>query len=317
MSRVGNRPFEELRSELSGLLGAEVSVETLEGMIQQESAGRLNNAVSRAIKGESGAMQFLRNCFPTEDIRGRRQQAHPSLNSSSESRGQEHHHSQDEYPMPDDDAFPADTTSSHDNQSHRHQRTSVHQQDRRQCGGEGGGVPSFEQSAQGDRREEYLDHHVYGSKGALCVQANFKEKHGLHTIAVDAASSAGIRKYAWDKKIRLQLTQSELPEFFAVVAGMAPYCKLNNHGAGNNKALEIRDQGDSLFVQVYGPGQSVSVKILPSDTYYVSQIIMRQMLRNAPWLDSVGLMSLVRSVVANRMPMDPKAQQGHRYQNQR
>ena len=263
--RIGNRSFEDLQRGISDVLGASIDPEMLDEMIRQESEGRLNNALSRAEKGEKGAVTFLENCFPDSHIKGQRQQNHHQAPPV------------DDYPMPEEDRFPAEMNQ------HR------------------AGPAADTRAEQRREKEEYIGHHVYGGKGALYFQADFKEKHNLHTLAVDAAPSAGIRKYSWDKKIRLQLTQEELPEFAAVLLSMAPYTKLSNHGPGNNKALEIEDQGTHFFVQVYGPGQAVSVKILPNDAFYAAQILIRQMLQNAPWLDSSGVFNLIKMTVANRL----------------
>jgi len=269
-------------AELSHLLNAPISDDVLRNVIEQESSDRLNNAITRAKKGEKGAVQFLKNCFPVEDARGRRNAA------------QQQSQGDGTYPVYDDDSFPVERMNGGNNQPG--QQSS----------------PPQEQQTPETTEKVYFGQHVYGGKGALYFQANFKEKHGLYTIAVDGAPSAGIRKYDWNKKIRLQLTQEELPRFFAVFSGMSQFCKLSNHGPGNNKALEIHDQGNSLFVQMYAPKQNIAVKILPSDAFYISQIIMRQMLLNAPWMDSTGVLNLVRMVVANRMENHPSQQQNKR-----
>lgn len=278
--------MEYLAGEISRLLGARVSDDVLRNIIESESVDRLNNAIIRANKGESGALQFLKNCFPVEDARSRRTAGKNQqyANGNKQQQDSQNLPYQNHYPpVPEDDSFPADLGRQQE-------------------------PPPQEQTPLESRPEKYFGHHVYGGKGALYFQANYKEKHDLNTVAIDAAPSAGIRKYDWNKKIRLQLTQEELPRFFAVVTGMAPFCKLSNHGPGNNKALEIHDQGGSLFVQTYAPGQNVAVKITPSDAFYVAQIIMRQMLRNAQWLDSTGVLNLVRMVVANRMEERPSQQ---------
>lgn len=290
--------------EIAQLLNTYIEDQNLIKILDREGPDRINNAITRANRGETGALRFLQNCFPIEHAKGfvRQKESH---NHNSHTNGQYHGksrgydeqnrnlHPQDISPEYDD-SFPADQQNDRGSGSLPPQETAK------------------EVQQTGDP-EKYYGHHVYGSKGALYITANFKEKHDLNTIVVEGAPSVGIRKYDWNKKIRLQLTQEELPHFFAVITGMMPSCKLNNHGTGNNKALEIKDQGESWFVQIYAPNQNVAVKITPSDAFYVAQLVMKQMLMNAPWLDSVGMLNLVRMVVANRVvnKQSPQQQRGH------
>lgn len=152
------------------------------------------------------------------------------------------------------------------------------------------------QSIDADEKREYLSHHVYGGRGALCFSVD-KTKHQFETIAVDAASSTAPKVYDWSKKIRLQLTPSELPILLAVLLGFIPEAEFANH---NGKGMKIQHQGKSIFFQLYGKDMgSRSVPVGVSDCFYVTSLCIRQLKRSQTWIDGTDLTLLLQNVVAN------------------
>lgn len=141
---------------------------------------------------------------------------------------------------------------------------------------------------------EYLSHHVYGVKGALCFSVD-KTKQGFETLSVDAANSTAPKVYDWSNKIRLQLTQNELPIFVALIMGYIPKAEFSNH---NGKGMKIVNQGKSLFFQLYG--KNLGNRSIPCgaiDSFYVASLSIRQLNRSQSWLDGSDLHLLLKQVV--------------------
>lgn len=159
---------------------------------------------------------------------------------------------------------------------------------------------SEESSANAQEERGYLKKHVYGGKAALCFEAD-TTRSGIHTVSLDAADATAPRQYNWGSKIRLQMTRDELLVVAGVLFGMIPSCEYKNHGEDNSKGFSIEDQGDKLFVKVFAKDQKVkAVPVTPEDAFYVAQIFLNQMKKNAPWLEAGEIMSTLQRVVATR-----------------
>lgn len=148
--------------------------------------------------------------------------------------------------------------------------------------------------------DEYRKKHVYGGSAALFFESDTSRK-GDHTIRLEGAPCIGTRKYDWENKIAVQLTQHELLVFTGVLYGMLPGCEYGNHGEDNSKGFSIEDQGEKLFVKVFAKGKKAcAVPMTPEDAFFVAQICLGQMKKNAPWLDGGEIMSTLKRVVALR-----------------
>lgn len=146
----------------------------------------------------------------------------------------------------------------------------------------------------------YVKKHCYGAKAALLFEAD-TTRNGMHTVAVDAADATGPKQYNWAGKLRLQLTRDELLVAMAVLLGMLPRCEYKNHGEDKSKGFSIEDQGDKLFIRVFGGGQKIkAVPVTPEDAFYVAQIFLSQIKKNSTDLDASNLLLLLQRVVAAR-----------------
>lgn len=153
--------------------------------------------------------------------------------------------------------------------------------------------------------KEYLQKHVYGSKAALCFEEDVT-RGNVYTVRLEAADSTGPRQYDWSRgnKISIQLTHEELLIVTAVFFRLLPACEYKNHGEANDKGFSIVDQGGKLFIKVFAGGAKVkAVPVTPEDAFYVAQILLRQMGKNAPWLSGEDLLALLGRVVAPRKLM--------------
>ena len=160
-----------------------------------------------------------------------------------------------------------------------------------------------EENEGADEGRVYLKKHVYGGKAALCFEAD-ETRRGIHTMCLDAADATGPKQYNWGNKVRVQLTRDELLVATAVLFGFLPRCEYKNHGEDNSKGFSIEDQGDKLFVKVFAKGHAIkAVPVTPEDAFYVAQIFLGQMKKNAPWLTAGEiLMSLQKVVAARKAP---------------
>lgn len=164
-----------------------------------------------------------------------------------------------------------------------------------------------QQSQQGQGAErEFISHHVYGGKAALCWDVD-KTKNGDDTIRLEAAKAIGERKYDWSSKISIQLTRDELPCVAAVFLGILPETDGRNHGVGDQqgKGFEIQHQGNKLFVKVFAPQKPpCAVPVSPEDAFTVASLLVRQIRKGKPWLSGNDIMTMLRAIIG-RMKAKP------------
>lgn len=123
----------------------------------------------------------------------------------------------------------------------------------------------------------------------------------MHTVCLDAADATAPRQYNWKDKLRVQLTRDELLVVAAVLFGILPRCEYKNHGEDNSKGFSIEDQGDKLFIKVFAKNAKMkAVPVTPEDAFFVAQICLGQMKKNAPWLEASEIMAILQRVVAAR-----------------
>lgn len=148
---------------------------------------------------------------------------------------------------------------------------------------------------QGQRPQDRASFHVYGGKAALCFEADIT-RNDVHTIALDAASATGPKQYNWGKKVRLQMTRSELPIVTAVLLGVIPSCTFKNHGQDNSKGFSMERQGSKVFIKVFAKDEPVrAVPVEAADVFFVSSLFLRQLQANTPWMDAAGIAALIRA----------------------
>lgn len=152
--------------------------------------------------------------------------------------------------------------------------------------------------SQGDERE-FISHHVYGGKAALCWDVD-KTKSGDYTLRLEAAKAIGERKYDWNNKITIQLTRDELPCVAAVFLGILPKTEGKNHGVGDQqgKGFEIEHQGNKLFVKVFAPQKPpCAVPVSPEDAFTVASLLVRQIRKGKPWLSGNDIITMLRAII--------------------
>ena len=138
----------------------------------------------------------------------------------------------------------------------------------------------------------------YASKAALCISAD-QTRSGVHTVRIEAAEAAAQRRSDWQQKIAVQLSRRELPLVLAVFMGWLDRFEGKGHGDNNSKWFIVENQSNKLFLSIHGKGQTPrGAPIQPGDGYAVTTLMLRQLLRNDPFLSPSILLSLVRREAA-------------------
>lgn len=102
-------------------------------------------------------------------------------------------------------------------------------------------------------------------------------------------------KANWAGKIAVQLSLRELPMVLATLLLWQPEFDGKGHGENNQKWFSIKQQTGKFYLKVDSKGQtSRGVPILPGDVYGIITLLIRQMLKNDPFLNVDVLLSIVQ-----------------------
>lgn len=157
--------------------------------------------------------------------------------------------------------------------------------------------PGVEEPArQSGQGKEIISQHVYGGSAAACFSTDVS-RAGQATVRIEVAQTSGnSRQYNWTDKVSIQLSQRELPLVLATLMQWVPKFEGKGHGTANEKWFTLENQGPKVFLSVNCKGKAVrGVPIMAGDTYALSTLLMRQMLRNDPFLTPESLLMLVRT----------------------
>lgn len=143
--------------------------------------------------------------------------------------------------------------------------------------------------------------HVYGSRAALCIEAD-RTRGGFETVAVEGALATAPRTYDWSEKIRVQLTAQELPLFAAALLGYLEAFEAANHGdQGKGVTLVRQPDRGAAFVRVVARGVAPrAAAIQAGDLYHVTAIVLGQLALNHPALPYPAVPDILRSVAGLR-----------------
>ena len=161
----------------------------------------------------------------------------------------------------------------------------------------------------GDERKYPLSHHVYGGKAASCWSHDLT-KGDCHTVAIETAPAVRAREYDWSAKTRIQATRAE-PELVpvaAVLAGFLPQCRFDSHGEGKDKGFSLERQAKGIFLRTWRKGSAHAIPISFEDAYYLGNLILCQLRRNQPWMDSTSILAQLRIYAKSVTTITPAAQ---------
>ena len=164
----------------------------------------------------------------------------------------------------------------------------------------GASAPAPRPMTTAEMRKFERSHHVYAGKGAAAfepveVPSERPGQEGWHTIQIEMAKAIGTRRYDWDHKIVFRLTLRELPVFAAVLLGHSPFLIAGNHGPGNDKFLEMRDQSDGGIIMIILKQckRVVALPIAAEEVFALGSMAFKALQRNAPHLDASAVSRLV------------------------
>ena len=136
----------------------------------------------------------------------------------------------------------------------------------------------------------------FGSKAALCAEATFspKDSGGVPTINLEVAPRHG-PEVAWDRKIVIQLSDSELPVACSVLMGDIASLHIKRPGKG----IEIERQANKLFVRASaGEGNLFMLPVTIGDTFRLSAIMLRQLTKQAGLSDETLVLAALRGAAS-------------------
>lgn len=165
-----------------------------------------------------------------------------------------------------------------------------------------------QQKERGENDREFKSVHVYGGKSALCFSAS-TTRDGEFTVRIEGAMSSGVRVYDWKSKVIFQLTVQEIPLIIGVLHGFMETLELRGHGRENEKALTIQLQKDKYFISLLCKGEAPrGVPVPAKDIYPIITLLLRQALKNDPFLDTNYIIKLSERIC--RMHSTGIAQRG-------
>ncbi|MFC1337316.1 MAG: hypothetical protein G8D81_20815 [gamma proteobacterium symbiont of Clathrolucina costata] len=150
--------------------------------------------------------------------------------------------------------------------------------------------------SQNDREQRLADQpkvKCFGSKAALCAEATFITKDSappVPTINLEVAPRIA-ESVAWDRKVVMQLSDSELPLVCAVLMGYIPKLHLKRP----DKGIELERQVNKIFVRASaGSGNLFALPITIGDTFRLSTLLLRQLKAQSGISDETLVLAALR-----------------------
>lgn len=130
----------------------------------------------------------------------------------------------------------------------------------------------------------------FGSKAALCAEATMAVKQGVPTVNLEVAPRLA-ENVDWQRKIVIQLSDSELPLLCALVMGYIPALHLKRPGKG----IEIERQDNKLFVKASsGSGNLFVMPVTIGDTFRLATLLLSQLKQQAGFADETLMLAALR-----------------------
>lgn len=136
----------------------------------------------------------------------------------------------------------------------------------------------------------------FGSRAALCAEAlmSASEDAAIPTINLEVAPRIG-DKVAWDQKLVIQLSDTELPMLCGVFLGFLPAIHLKRPGKG----VEVTRQPNRIFVKATaGTGVNYLLPVTIGDTFRLSALCLQQLKHQAGIADESAIVAALRGACA-------------------
>lgn len=157
-------------------------------------------------------------------------------------------------------------------------------------------VQDIKEVAKQPKDRHGMNHHVYGNRAALTVELD-ENRSGYKTVAFDGAAKSGL-SVAWNKKIRFQLTHTELPILTCLFLGMIDELRFDYHGEAKNKSLHVVRRPPNILVRVIEGTVSHTVPLVPGDSHVVGTLLLQALTSNCIGLDVAGHLAVLKSTCA-------------------
>jgi len=133
----------------------------------------------------------------------------------------------------------------------------------------------------------------FGSTGALTVEATSLHKKGVvcgDTVNLDVAPKNN-NSVQWDRKITLQLSETELPILAAVCLGYLPKAQFKRP----DKGIIIERQVNKLYIcATQGAGNQFSLPVPIGQTFQIASLILIQLQKQTQLNDGSLLIAALR-----------------------
>ena len=148
--------------------------------------------------------------------------------------------------------------------------------------------------------------HIYGKQAALYFSVD-TTRSGQPTLMLEAALATTPRSYNWPEKIRIQLTPEELLNVVSVLLNLLPHCEYSAHGPEHDKGFSLTHQGNTIFCRVFAKNQGLRAVPIPlEEAFRVVALGIRQIQQSTPWLDTTGLLALLKRTVGHKQTNAPQ-----------
>lgn len=133
-----------------------------------------------------------------------------------------------------------------------------------------------------ERPDWFLQLNSYGGKCAFQIETSIT-KDQWFTVNIESAEREDPKdpqnkRYVWANKTVLQMTKSELPIFTAVMLGLLPSARFDNH---DTKFFEVINQDKNFFFKSGGQNRALHVAPVPTvDAYMFGTAALTQYCRN-------------------------------------
>lgn len=141
--------------------------------------------------------------------------------------------------------------------------------------------------------------HIYAGKAAMKIELDVlragEGEASRLTVQIELAPAVAPRSFDWEQKIPFQFTRRELPLLGAMLMGYAgSSLVLTNHGPDHDKRLELRQQGNVLYVKLRQGAKTVAMPVEAVDLFGWVAITIAALKNHHPALDSGALFEILK-----------------------
>ena len=136
----------------------------------------------------------------------------------------------------------------------------------------------------------------YGSNAALCVEATQLLEKGEPagwTVNLDVAPIEN-RQTAWNQKVTIQASRTELPVLAAVLLGYLPKCKFQRGGKG----IYLERQPGKLFVRGSANAKNYALPLTIGDTFHLAALVLQQLQKHLGGIETDMMLAALRGSAA-------------------